>query len=165
MKYKATVITFEVDQQSLLPSKIDSRRLKFKAFLGVEFENYNTKLLKLSVLDRYVERVISSLKHNYNVAVLDHHPIFRARDYIFTSRKISYRISMDIQFLSTQLDSYLEQYDLDFDPPFQRGYVWTKKQKIAYVEYLLYQVRNLEEKYILTKTIGWGTIQQVDQWF
>ena len=37
---------------------------------------------------------------------------------------------------------YLEQHletlpDIELDPPYQRGYVWTREQKIAYLEYRL----------------------------
>jgi len=32
---------------------------------------------------------------------------------------------------------YLEKQNLQFDPIYQRGYVWTQEQKISYVEYFL----------------------------
>lgn len=34
-------------------------------------------------------------------------------------------------------ERYKERYNLDINPEFQRGYVWTLQQKIAYIEYII----------------------------
>jgi hypothetical protein len=39
--------------------------------------------------------------------------------------------------LEWKLDSYTTEYDLDLDPDFQRGHVWSPDKQIAYVEYIL----------------------------
>ena len=51
--------------------------------------------------------------------------------------KSSYHITVFWKDLSRQLQSYQKEYDLDFSPNFQRGYVWTTSQQISYVEYKL----------------------------
>ena len=42
---------------------------------------------------------------------------------------------------------------LDLDPDFQRGYVWTEAQQIAYVEYIL-RAEAAEKTFILIAQVG-----------
>ena len=42
------------------------------------------------------------------------------------------RYQVDVDFLN--LEKMLEFWNVDMDPDFQRGYVWTRAQQIAYVE-------------------------------
>lgn len=51
--------------------------------------------------------------------------------------RANYAIDVSVSYLKSTLDSYHEHYALDFDPPFQRHYVWTDAQRTAYVEYIL----------------------------
>lgn len=48
-----------------------------------------------------------------------------------------YHIDVPLDFLENVLDGYLKDYDLDINPDFQRGRVWTRDQSILYLEYLL----------------------------
>jgi len=40
----------------------------------------------------------------------------------------------DVKF---HIEKYLNQYGLQLNPDFQRGHVWTEKQQIAYIEFIL----------------------------
>lgn len=48
-----------------------------------------------------------------------------------------YRIDVTWDYLESALDSYQRHYVLDLNPEFQRGHVWTLKQQISYIEYIL----------------------------
>jgi hypothetical protein len=48
-----------------------------------------------------------------------------------------YRINVSLDCLERQLEHYTEDYQLDLDPDYQRGHVWTRKQQIAFLEYIL----------------------------
>ena len=36
-----------------------------------------------------------------------------------------------------RIQGWKEEYNLDLDPPFQRGHVWTEEQQVAYVEFMV----------------------------
>ncbi len=42
-----------------------------------------------------------------------------------------------LNFLESWIDDKIKDLNLQLCPDFQRGHVWTKEQKIAYIEYLL----------------------------
>lgn len=48
----------------------------------------------------------------------------------------SYEVDISWEYLESQLKTFGEM-GLDLDPDFQRGYVWTYEQKVAFVEYSL----------------------------
>lgn len=50
---------------------------------------------------------------------------------------IYYHVDIPIEYVPSTIDRYIKEYNLDVDPDFQRGYVWTPEQKTSYVEYLL----------------------------
>lgn len=50
--------------------------------------------------------------------------------------RASYRVNHFINSIPETIEKYKKDHDFDLDPPFQRGYVWTLEQKIAYLEYL-----------------------------
>mgnify|MGYP001590788437 CR=1 FL=1 len=47
-----------------------------------------------------------------------------------------YQVDIPLAYLIDSVDRYTKEYDLDLDPDFQRGHVWTDNQRIRYVEYL-----------------------------
>lgn len=49
----------------------------------------------------------------------------------------SYRVNMPWGHLENWLEKEAEYFDLDLNPPYQRGHVWDMEQKIAYIEYIL----------------------------
>jgi len=49
----------------------------------------------------------------------------------------TYRINVSLSYLKKTIDSFVEDYQLDLDPDFQRGHVWTEKQRIKFVEFML----------------------------
>lgn len=55
--------------------------------------------------------------------------------------------------LEYELNRYQKDYDLDMNPDFQRGYVWTTQQKINYVEFVLRKGRSSKE--FLFNCSGW----------
>jgi len=52
----------------------------------------------------------------------------------------SYQINMPLLFMEKTLDEWIndkEYFNLQLNPDFQRGHVWTEQQQVAYIEYLL----------------------------
>jgi uncharacterized protein with ParB-like and HNH nuclease domain len=50
---------------------------------------------------------------------------------------IYYKADIPLNQLEDTIIRYKKEYNLNFNPDFQRDYVWTIKQKISYIEYLL----------------------------
>ena len=53
---------------------------------------------------------------------------------------INYRVNVGIEYIPDKIKGWCERglgCDLQLNPDFQRGNVWTEKQQIAYIEYLL----------------------------
>ncbi len=82
------------------------------------------------------------------------------------TRNPNYRINVGWKYLQEQLDQWNERDgELDLDPEFQRGHVWTEAQQIAFVEFVLRGgVGSSEIKF---NHPGWqdnyeGTMQLVD---
>jgi hypothetical protein len=48
-----------------------------------------------------------------------------------------YEINVSWDYLEDHFKHYVEAYNLDLSPDFQRAHVWTREQQIAYVEYTL----------------------------
>lgn len=49
----------------------------------------------------------------------------------------SYSITADWRYLEKHLEGWAQDCVVDLDPDFQRGHVWSEKQQILYVEYIL----------------------------
>jgi hypothetical protein len=49
----------------------------------------------------------------------------------------THRHNVHLSYLKKQIDEYVNEYGLNLLPDFQRGHVWTMKQRIAYVEFIL----------------------------
>ena len=49
----------------------------------------------------------------------------------------SYEVDIHIRHLERMLKSYEEDYNLELNPDFQRGNVWTEEQQIKFVEFFL----------------------------
>lgn len=47
----------------------------------------------------------------------------------------NYEITVEMRNLEQTIDDYIENYDLELNPDFQRGNVWTKQQQIAWLEF------------------------------
>lgn len=59
------------------------------------------------------------------------------RDIPQFTRAGAYQVNIPWVHLEKTLDDYINHLNLQLCPDFQRGHVWTKKQQIAYVEYIL----------------------------
>lgn len=77
------------------------------------------------------------------------------------------KYSCDVEWndLEWKLKSYTDNYDLDLDPDFQRGHVWSLDKQIAYVEYIL--KGGQFSRHIIFNMPGWikdleGQMQLVD---
>ena len=55
---------------------------------------------------------------------------------IRTMHNPNYRITVPLDYLEVSLADYITRHNLDLDPDFQRGYVWTLQQQIHYVEFM-----------------------------
>jgi len=49
----------------------------------------------------------------------------------------SYEVNIPLQFLAERVKQFQKEYNLQINPDFQRGHIWTEAQQIAYVEYYL----------------------------
>lgn len=52
----------------------------------------------------------------------------------------SYQINVELKYAVKNIEEWIEDksyYNLQLNPDFQRGNVWTEKQQIRYIEYLL----------------------------
>lgn len=49
----------------------------------------------------------------------------------------SYNVMVDWDSIDDMLTRYITKFNLEMDPDFQRGHVWTREQQIAYVEFKL----------------------------
>jgi hypothetical protein len=50
---------------------------------------------------------------------------------------LTYHIDVPLSLIKRNIDIYIKDHDLDFNPEFQRGYVWSEFQKTAYMEWIL----------------------------
>jgi len=48
-----------------------------------------------------------------------------------------YRISVSLNYLEEYVSRLITTYNLDLNPDFQRGYIWTAQQQIDYMEFIL----------------------------
>jgi len=49
----------------------------------------------------------------------------------------SYEIDVSLNHLVRSIEGYKQEYNLDMDPDFQRGHVWTQEQQIRFIEFIL----------------------------
>ena len=49
----------------------------------------------------------------------------------------TYSVDIGWDFLEEQIDSYVKESNLQLEPDFQRGHVWTTEQQVKYVEFCL----------------------------
>lgn len=48
-----------------------------------------------------------------------------------------YEVNVFLATLEKTIEGYVDDFNLDLNPDFQRGHVWTKKQREAYIDYFL----------------------------
>lgn len=67
--------------------------------------------------------------------------------------------SVDSQFINLEaaLESYERDWGLNLDPDFQRGHVWTKDQRVAYVEGILRGTVGESQRIIQFNAPHWDT--------
>lgn len=53
------------------------------------------------------------------------------------TRTPAWHTDMPLDHFKIRFEEFIDKYHLQLNPDFQRGHVWTKAQKIAYIEYLL----------------------------
>ena len=51
--------------------------------------------------------------------------------------QIHYHVTADWKYLPDIIDRYIEEYNLQLNPDFQRGHVWNEGQQIAFIEYIM----------------------------
>jgi hypothetical protein len=59
------------------------------------------------------------------------------RDIPSFTRSCNHDVTMEWEYFTKWVKNEKEECSLELDPWFQRGYVWTKAQQIAYIEYIL----------------------------
>lgn len=68
----------------------------------------------------------------------------------------SYHVNVPLGYLQEHINSQQEN-GLQLNPDFQRGHVWTEKQQISYVEYLLRGGTSGTEIYFNLPGLRWGS--------
>jgi hypothetical protein len=53
------------------------------------------------------------------------------------TEKGDYEVNIGLKYLETTLEDFVNDYNLELNPDFQRGNVWTEEQQIAYMEFFL----------------------------
>jgi len=53
------------------------------------------------------------------------------------TRDGAYEVNMPLDLLERRVNEWLEGDNLQLDPDFQRGHVWTEEQQVAWMEYFL----------------------------
>jgi hypothetical protein len=53
------------------------------------------------------------------------------------TRTPCYMVNMGLKYFKEWIIEHQKELNLELNPDFQRGYVWTEKQKIKYIEFLL----------------------------
>lgn len=81
------------------------------------------------------------------------------------TRDGNYRVNVSWAYLEQHLAALADSGQLDLDPDFQRGHVWTEDKQIAYVEFVLRGGKS--SRTLLFNAAGWmrsfaGDIQLVD---
>lgn len=49
----------------------------------------------------------------------------------------NFRVAVSLDRVVENLEDYVKRYNMEMEPEFQRGHVWTEEQEVAYIEYLL----------------------------
>ena len=63
--------------------------------------------------------------------------ITRFRDIPSFTRDGSWQCDFDFVYLLQFIDEHIKEYNLQLNPDFQRGHVWTEEQQIAWIEFFL----------------------------
>lgn len=79
-------------------------------------------------------------------------PLFR--DIPQFTRHAGYAVDVGWDYLPTHFAHAVQEYRLDINPDFQRGYVWTLEQKVRYIEYVLQGGHSGRDLY--TNNPGWN---------
>jgi uncharacterized protein with ParB-like and HNH nuclease domain len=58
-------------------------------------------------------------------------------DILRYTKRPGYHVNVDLDYIEDWIEDNISELDLQMNPDFQRGHVWTKEQQIAYIEYLL----------------------------
>jgi len=53
------------------------------------------------------------------------------------TRSGAYQVNVPLNYVEEEINHFINDNGLQLNPDFQRGHVWTKKQQIAFVEFLL----------------------------
>ncbi len=69
------------------------------------------------------------------------------------TRSSAYAVTAHWAYLQHHMATHMDEWLLDLDPDFQRGYVWTEEQQRKYVEYILRGGKSGRDLY--TNCPGW----------
>ena len=69
--------------------------------------------------------------------------------------KAYYQIDVSLKDLDFVVNRYLKNFNLQLNPDFQRGHVWTEEQQIAYVEFLLTDPDRDKSTMVVFNCPGW----------
>lgn len=69
--------------------------------------------------------------------------------------KAYYQLDMELRSLKDHIERWTEKFNLQLNPDFQRGHVWTEEQQIAYVEFLLTDPDRDKSTQVVFNCPGW----------
>lgn len=69
--------------------------------------------------------------------------------------KAYYQVDVDFGSLKDNIERFIEQFNLELNPDFQRGHVWTEEQQIEYVEFLLTDPDRDKSTQVVFNCPGW----------
>jgi len=72
------------------------------------------------------------------------------------TRHATYSVNVGWKFLPTWVKEHQDDFNLDLDPDFQRGHVWTPEQQVRYVEFILRGGASGRD--IQTNCVNWNSV-------
>lgn len=69
--------------------------------------------------------------------------------------KAYYQLDVELPTLADKIERYKKEFNLELNPDFQRGHVWTEQQQIEYVEFLLTSPDRDKSTQVVFNCPGW----------
>lgn len=102
-------------------------------------EKCNNRQIRFNILD-YLENLQSDEKvilETINKIKEINGRFLRYKSIPRLTRSGSYQTHVGLNHLKSTIQEYIEGYNLDLNPPFQRGHVWNDEQRVKFLEYML----------------------------
>jgi len=78
------------------------------------------------------------------------------------TRGAVYHVDVGWDYLALHYYRYIEHYNMDVNPKFQRGHVWTEQQKVRYIEFILQGGKTGRDIYV--NCPNWNSSSDMPKW-